>query len=261
MPYLKDLFSIYRTIAATPGAAGVVGNVHMDDHILRFLLDHPSFPDLASRLAYYFDDGRRSANRLAELLAELGFDRAAPLSLLEFASGYGCVTRHLRAALPCASINACDIHEQAVAFIEQELGVTAFRSNRVPEDLRLPRRYDVVFALSFYSHMPRETWTRWIRAHVNVLEASGVLIFTTHGRLSLPHLGSPVIPEDGFWFTQSSEQRDLDTRDYGLTAVTREFAEREIAAAVGGRIDVYREGYWWEHQDLYVVRRDSCRLS
>jgi hypothetical protein len=108
--------------------------------------------------------------------------------------------------------------------------------------------------------MPRETWSRWISAHVNALEPHGVLIFTTHGHKSLPHLGSPEIAEDGFWFAPCSEQSDLSTADYGQTVVTREFVDRALADAVGGSVAFYREAYWWEHQDLYVVRRDACAI-
>jgi SAM-dependent methyltransferase len=256
----KDLFRLQRAVIDAPAAAGVVGNLHLDDDILHFLLNHPIFPDLESGVESYFLDGRRSALKLAGLMNELGVGAHRPPSLLEFASGYGRVTRHLRSVLPHASIAACDIHDQAVTFIEQELGVPAFRSHSVPEEWRVPRRYDVVFALSFYSHMPRDTWSRWIRAHVQALEPNGVLIFTTHGRVSLPHLGSPEVPDDGFWYTPHSEQRDLSTSDYGVTMVTREFVERAIADAVGGSVAVYREAYWWTHQDLYVVRRDSCTM-
>lgn len=178
---------------------------------MHFLLNHPAFSDLAAAVEYYFTDGRRSAARLAALIAELGIGRRGSIALLERASGCGCVTRHLPDALSAASVTACDIHPQAVAFIEQELGTPALLSDRVPEQLQLPRRNDVVFVLSFYSHMPRETWSRWIRARVRLLEPDGVLIFTTHGQRSLPHLGSPEVPADGFWFAPRSEQPDLPT--------------------------------------------------
>jgi SAM-dependent methyltransferase len=255
LPKVKDLFRLQRAVADSPAAIGVVGNLHLDDHILHFLLDHPIHVDLASSVDQYFTEGRRCAHKLAALVGELGMPSAGSYSLLEFAAGYGRVTRFLRAALPGASIAACDIHEQAVTFIEQELGVLAFRSHRVPEEWRAPRRYDVIFALSFYSHMPRETWARWLRAHMDALEPTGALIFTTHGRLSVPYLGSPEIPEEGFWFAPYSEQRDLPPGDYGATLVTRAFVEETVASTVGGQVTMFSEGAWWTHQDLYVVRR------
>jgi hypothetical protein len=258
---MKDLFTLYRAVTEANVPAHIARNVHLDDLILHFLLNHPGFPSLASAVAYYFDDGAKSGRKLTELLDELEVGRGGSPSLLEFASGYGCVTRHLKGALPAVSLTSCDIHPAAVQFITEELGTAAVVSHRVPEQLALPQRYDVVFALSFYSHMPRETWGRWIRAHLSALTDTGILIFTTHGLLSAPHLGGPSVPADGFWFRADSEQKDLPVADYGLSLVTREFVERELQKVAGAPVDLFRQGFWWEHQDLYVVRRAACRAK
>ncbi len=89
-------------------------------------------------LEYYLTDGRRSAERLQEvfrghskLLESESFD------LLEFASGYGCVSRHLPRVLPNANIVACDIHPQAMAFIRDELGLPVAMSHSDPEEFDL----------------------------------------------------------------------------------------------------------------------------
>src|SRR4029077_7409044 len=53
-------------------------------------------------------------------------------SLLEFASGYGMVTRHLAHELAGADIVSCDIHDQAVDFISNTLHSPAVASRHVP---------------------------------------------------------------------------------------------------------------------------------
>ncbi len=254
---MKDLFSLRRALELAAPTAVAPRNVHLDDHILHFLLDHPKFPDPVEALTYYLNDGKASAEKLASLLGELDIGQHEPIALLEFASGYGCVTRHLRAALPRASVTACDIHPQAVEFICRELLCSAVLSHREPELLSLPQQYDVIFALSFYSHVPRETWGRWIRAHVEALTPNGVLIFTTHGRYSCPFFGNPTIPENGFWFSAQSEQKDLSLADYGMTIVMQEFVEREVWRQTGRPVRVYREKFWWDHQDLYVIAKND----
>jgi SAM-dependent methyltransferase len=256
---MKDLFTLYQAVTDANVPVHVARNVHLNDMILHFLLDHPGFPTPASAVAHYFDDGAKSGRILAGLLDELQVGRNGSPSLLEFASGYGRVTRHLKDALPSASVTSCDIHPDAVQFIKEVLETTAVVSHRVPEQLALPQRYDVVFALSFYSHMPRETWGRWIRAHLSALTDTGILIFTTHGLLSAPLFGGPHIPADGFWFRADSEQKDLPVADYGSTLVTREYVERELQNVAGASVEQFRQGFWWTHQDLYVVRRAACR--
>ncbi len=52
---------------------GVVSDIHPGDRIFQFVVEHPNFktPDLA--VAYYFQDGARSAKKLEHLLfTELG---------------------------------------------------------------------------------------------------------------------------------------------------------------------------------------------
>jgi hypothetical protein len=248
LPHLQgDASGVTDPVTLDPAIAQtippeIVRSVHRDDLIFQFIITHPSFPDSASAVTYYFKDGANSSRKLAALFDEL--DIRTDASLLEFASGYGCVTRHLKSALPSLAVTACDIHPEAVWFIRNELGTPAILSHRVPERLSLPQRYAVVFALSFYSHMPRETWGRWIRAHLSALTEAGILIFTTHGALSAPHLGNPEIPADGFWFRAQSEQRDLPVEDYGLTLVTREFVEREIDEVAGASGALNEQGFW-----------------
>ena len=151
----------------------VVPDLHPSDFILLFLLEHPGFRDDKGRVDYYFDDGARSARSLAALVADTCRIELSSLRLLEFASGYGCVTRHLRGALPGASVTSCDIHPEAVEFIQRKVGATAIGSHSVPEQLKLADRYDVVFALSFFSHMPKTSWGRWLRALADGVRESG----------------------------------------------------------------------------------------
>ena len=131
------------------GQLGVSPAIHADDFIFRFVLAHPNFPEAGGAVDYYFNDGRKSALSLGSLLAELGKDRrpaGGPLRLLEFAAGYGCVTRHLRGAIDDLDLIACDIHPQAITFIEDKLGVSALQSASIPEDFEAPHPFDVVFA-------------------------------------------------------------------------------------------------------------------
>ena len=101
---MKDLFTLYREVTEANVPVHVARNVHLNDLILHFLLDHPGFPSLASAVACYFDDGAKSGRILAGLLDELQVGQSGSPSLLEFASGYGCVTRHLKDAIPSVSV-------------------------------------------------------------------------------------------------------------------------------------------------------------
>lgn len=233
---------------------GVHPEIHPADRIFRFVATHTGFPDSYQAIQYYFADGRRSAECLRGLVRQWLPDKSSG-RLLEFAAGYGCVTRHLLAeGLPGWEIACADIHDEAVLFL-QRLGARAMPSASRPEDLRL-HSFDVVFALAFFSHMPDITFSRWLARLYETVLPGGLLIFTTHGYQSLPHLGNPVFNRQGYWFKSDSEQLDLPREEYGLMAVTPAYVCERIKALPGGpQIAVFNEGLWWNHQDLWVIRR------
>lgn len=238
-------------------ATGVVSDIHADDLIFRFLVENPVFKTIDLAIKYYFDDGQKSAKKLNNLLfSQLGVKRSADTTLLEFASGYGCVTRQLIRELSPINIVSCDIHVTACSFINSAMDVETILSARIPEDLEIASNsFDVVFALSFFSHMPDHTWTRWLKILFDKVTPGGFLIFTTQGMISRKYFGYPVIPENGFWFIPSSEQKDLSIADYGNTIVTATYVKKAVEDILHQNLLHISEGFWWEHQDLYVIRK------
>jgi hypothetical protein len=52
--------------------------------------------------------------------------------ILDFASGYGCVSRHFKNVMPSALLTAMDIHENAYHFNKMHFGVDAIVSSVDP---------------------------------------------------------------------------------------------------------------------------------
>ena len=250
-----DYASLNRDIEVFANLFGVSPEIHPDDFIFKFVLGsvgHPKLPTIRECIKYYFEDGRKSADQFLRLIRN---NRVrVPANVLEFAAGYGCVTRHLLRASD-TNLCACDIHAKAVEFLRDRLFTNALISTSIPEDLTFPMLYDVVFALSFFSHMPIETWERWLRRLSSFTRIGGLFIFTTHGYKSLDHIDDVNIPDTGFWFRPNSEQKDLSAEEYGFTITTPEFVHRAIAKLNTLRLVEWREGFWWGHQDLYVLRK------
>ena len=238
------------------GQYGVSPQIHENDFIYQFLIDHPQIGEKAAE--HYFKDGRNSAELLAKLVAEeTDVDSEAQWSLLEFASGYGCVTRHLRSVVPNATVVACDIHQQAMDLIGRELGVETAISTSSPGGLNLNASFDIVFALSFFSHMPDRTWGSWLEALFRHVRPGGSLIFTTHGELSREKLYSDSFDwsTDGYWFQSASEQHDLAIAEYGTTMTRPDYVLRQIFKLLGVSRVLVDQSFWWGHQDVYVVKK------
>jgi SAM-dependent methyltransferase len=239
--------------------------IHGEDFIFRFLEQLVVEREQGNRteaFGRYYRDGRKSAKLIAEVVDNFSAGQKFlgrkwnPADFLDFASGYGCVARHLPRVLPAARVSAVDIHPQAVAFNKEVLGLGGWVSATEPEKLEVPLAgFDVVIALSFFSHLPKSMFGRWLKAIFGLLRKGGLAIFTTHGRVS--HLKMPwiSIDDDGYGFVARSEQRDLAGSDYG-TAVTypgyvlQRIGERKEVAIVR-----FQEALWWRHQDLYVAEK------
>jgi len=254
----ERLYQSYLVEAANRN--NVVSDIHKNDFIFEVIRIHESNKgNLKKAVDQYFDDGDRSAHMLADLISDFSTCKTQPCSLFEFAAGYGCVTRHMNKYLKDWEITSCDIHKEAIAFIEKKLGMRAALSDTVPEKLAVPdNNYDVVFALSFFSHMPKQTWSRWVQALLSKLKDGGILIFTAHGATSKQYFDlyykDFVIDSEGFLFISGSEQHDLDTSDYGQTLTMPSFVNN-VLNDLGVKVVHFKEGYWWGHQDLYVVQK------
>ena len=106
-----DLRGPSEAIART---LGVTAAIHAADHIFWWQYDDPTQVDKLSVAGGYLAGGAATAEAFKALIGQYR-PTDAPFTMLEFASGYGRVTRHWRNVLPCADVLACDIHADAVA--------------------------------------------------------------------------------------------------------------------------------------------------
>ena len=223
--------------------------IHPADHIFWWLYNDPARTDKVGVAREYLEGGAHTAKALSDLLTTFR-PIDAPFTLLDFAAGYGRVTRHFRNELPSARVVACDIHPEAVRFI-RELGFPAAQSASVPEQLQIAQQFDVVYALSFFTHMPLATWGRWLGVLSRSLTSTGLLIFTTHGIPAMQRMGVTALNEDGFYFIPFSEQKDLSTDEYGATATSFNFVSKHLRTS-GLDLRYFRES-GMGYQDLYVA--------
>lgn len=226
--------------------------IHPNDFMFRFIESDPSLLDKSKAISTYLDDGAQTVLLFKKLLSELP-PQPERYSLLEFASGYGRLTRHFPKLLPNADVVACDVHEQAVDFILNKLGCKAIMSSHNPEAFNTGQQFHIVFALSFFTHIPKHRWRPWLNSLQLQTAPTGLLIFTTHGRQSLRYMGVSELDPDGFWFAPFSEQKDLDTSEYGATATSFDFVYRQFADTELKLIRYQEAGMG--HQDVYALRR------
>lgn len=245
---ITDINALSKKIA---GTYGVDLPIHPKDYIFQFELKNPAYPNPAKAIENYFECGAKTTLILKNFIKELFPAEKNNTTLLEFASGYGRLTRHFSKLLPGIDYIACDIHQEAVDYI-RSFGGKAILSSALPESFVTHQQFDVVFALSFFTHMPRKTWGRWLQVLADQVAPGGVLIFTTHGQPSLKLMGVPPFNSEGFWFGEFSDQDDLSSTDYGNTATSFDYVYRQLAGTPLSLVRFQETGFGY--QDLYIAR-------
>jgi SAM-dependent methyltransferase len=227
--------------------------IHAEDFIFHFLLN--ASKDKAQGAQLYFESGKSSAEQASAIYKEHA--ARPPRRVLDFASGYGCVTRHLPGVLPGSKVFACDVLESCVTFVSQCLEFRALQSAKIPEELVINKRFDLIIVLSLFSHLPERTFSRWLRQIARLAAPGGIVLFTTHGRMSAQQFGNPPLTADGFWHDPRKEHPNLDASNYGLSICSRKYCEVCIEEIKDVKLVDYREGFWWGHQDVYVLRKQG----
>lgn len=172
--------------------------------------------------------------------------------MLDFASGYGRLTRLLVHEHLADEVTVSDILEGGMEFQAEQFGVRTILSTTSPENFVAPEKYDLIFVASLFTHLPAATFTAWLRRLAELLTPAGLLVFTVHDELLAPEAF-----KGGIHFESRSESRVLDVNDYGSTWVTEDYVREQVAAiapsfaSMGACVRMPRALAEW--QDVYVI--------
>lgn len=231
---------------------GVNAIISPDDDIFRFFATHP---DSRNPLRDYIADGWRTLCELQRSLDRAGRNLYRCSSFLEFACGHGRFTRHLAPALPRGALTVSDVVPGCVDFLRRHWPVDGFDSTADPQAVRIPARYEIVFVLSLFSHLPESTWQAWLRALYGAVEPGGLLVLTTHGEQAARRSGVDL-GERGFAFFAASESQALGAQEYGTAFASARFVDEAISAATAPAEVLHLPTAFWSYQDAWILRRD-----
>jgi hypothetical protein len=210
--------------------------------------------DLA--LHMYLDSGKHIWKALRRVLESHFGELGEIESLLDFAAGYGRVTRHIATDLQPDRIWISEIDPGAVEFQENTFGVHGLRSTAEPGAFRPGRDFSCVLVSSLFTHLPEARFLPWLERLLSLVREGGLLAFSVHDMALAPSPGA------GFLFHPSSESGSLSNEEYGSTWVSEEYVRGCLAALDLSQLQVSRipRGLA-SFQDLYVVRKGSGALS
>jgi SAM-dependent methyltransferase len=231
-------------------AAGVDLTIHPDDEMLRVLCDLAGGDRQRAR-SMYFDSGLALWRTLRQVVEWRFGDIGRVGKLLDFASGYGRVTRFMLRDLLPERVWVSDVAAAAVEFQRRQLGVRGFVSTALPQDLACGERFDGILVSSLFTHLPEATFVPWLRRLWELLAPGGVLAFSVHDAGLLP--AGREVPPSGLLFEPTSESCSLAVADYGSTWVSENFVRDALRAVAPAASAVRIPKALANHQDLYVA--------
>jgi SAM-dependent methyltransferase len=112
---------------------------------------------------------------------------AAVESVLDFGCGCGRVTRYWNEF--AGGVAGSDVNAKAIDWCRQNLGFASFERNALAPPLVFDAAsFDLVYALSVFTHLTAELQLAWRDELLRVLRPGGTLLVTTHGRSYVPRL-------------------------------------------------------------------------
>lgn len=253
---LRSLYRKYQRGIRT--YSGIPGRIHYNDD---------SFYN--SSPAHYISVGQSALENIVQAFRLSKKTLQEIRSCLDFACGYGRITRILQAGLPnLANLDVCDIVPEAVDFCAEEFGATPIPSKADISKVIFPRKYDLIWIGSLLTHLDQNSFTDTLKISSKSLKENGIVVFTTHGPYSLGLLGSYGIPglskkeaeeqlqAHGFYFAPYPGERA-----YGISLNTEDFVRSLLEQYFPDDLKLlfYKPRGWDNHQDVFACQK--MRLS
>jgi SAM-dependent methyltransferase len=203
----------------------------------------------------FLKTGEATATALDKHAAAAGFGVAGASSILDFGCGAGRVIRHLP-SLTNARLYGTDYNPALIGWCAANLPGEFSRNELTPPLVYDDAQFDLVYALSVFTHLRPETQRVWLAEYSRILRPGGLALISFHDE------NQPGFPDareararmsaDGFYiFNDMAEGTNLISTFQTQDHVRRLFAEAfEIVEIVS------REGAG-VGQTLAVLRRPA----
>jgi SAM-dependent methyltransferase len=228
-------------------------------------------------IEHYYSVGADALRLITDVLASNL--RSPPKSILDFPSGSGRVTRHLRAYFPDSEITACDLYEAHIQFCVDAFNVNGIISKENLDDVDFGKTFDLIFCGSLVTHLPEALFESTLQLLVRSLSKSGIAIVTTHGRYSeflqynaevkycdprLYEIAYSTVLSAGFGYVDYDPQFvkgvfNKHTR-YGVSFSRPHWIMKKLEKDDTSRILGYIERGWDEHQDVIIFGKPALNL-
>ena len=196
-------------------------------------------------------------------------------SILDFACGYGRLSKHLFDLVPDAKIYGCDIQSKLVSLCQRKYPNGHFIANEVAPPLDFEdSHFDFIFSYSAFTHFSETNHAAWLKELARTLKPGGVMLHTIHSFVSLKrtaffsseslkkyNLSGPVDSFSSYADTYHYVINEPSMPEYGVTIIDKEYVMKRwpdysgllLVDYVEGAIESYPEGC----HDIVIMVKDG----
>jgi SAM-dependent methyltransferase len=224
---------------------------------------HPTDTMFHGSISQYFEVGESGLNCINWALKSAHKSETSVRSVLDYASGYGRVARWIDAQFLDANVKAVDADKSAVAAITEVLQISSEIADLdMVKNLGSP--FDLIWMGSLITHLPEQNTISVLEYMKQHLAVDGIFVGTMHG----PYVAERVRTKEKTYGLNSDEQsqflRSYDESGFGYGAYPHDphygisvwspDKMRQILSGCGFEIVDYKQRFWDNHQDVFVVK-------
>jgi len=137
---------------------------------------------------WFLESGGSSARTIREAVERHDVTFDSIRRMLDFGCGSGRVLRHWQ-HLPATEVHGAEPNEQLAAWCSRNLPFSLVsRNSPFPPLSYESDSFDLVYAISVFTHLPEQPQLLWLRELARVIRPGGLLLFTVHGDRYLARL-------------------------------------------------------------------------
>lgn len=200
----------------------------------------------------FLAQGSEAAATIRAALAASGEPIEEVTSLLDFGCGCGRVLRQW-ASLPATDVHGTDYNPRLIAWCRENLTFATFGVNDLAPPLAYEdERFELVFAISVFTHLTVDLERRWIAELRRVLQPGGRLLLSTRGTAWVDHLTKA---ERDFYLAGNRVDRYAEAVGSNLMGVFHPVDYVRERMAMGFELTYTEPAAFAGQQDLHILTK------
>jgi ubiquinone/menaquinone biosynthesis C-methylase UbiE len=208
----------------------------------------------------YNEDGKITANEIVEWTSKY---IQGPFKILEWGCGVARIVRHIPNLINKNSIVfGIDINAEMINWNLSNIPNVNFKKNDYsPPTLFDNNEFNIVFALSVFTHIEAEFQTKWLAEIYRIISGNGIFLFTTHGKNYEINLDEK---EKNILNSQGALTIDYKQKGHRMMSSYNSYESFKIIVENYFEILEYYSGAEYPEkvggQDLWIVRKCVSKL-